>query len=238
MNERRNQKVVEQLFEALQNKDMNLLDKVLDEDFNLESYGEVSEDSPPTYVTPRRTLATDNVVVADVVWHFGYRQERAVSIFELRNGKIYKQTDHFGEPLDTGEPATAEPEAQSREESNRRVVENYWKALADEDLQSVYALRHEDYIAEWPQSGERVRGRDNARAIEESYKGVGHFKERRIVGAGDFWIVEATLEHENLTSHVVSILELQGGRIYKETDYFGDPFEAPKWRARFIELMR
>ncbi len=30
------------------------------------------------------------------------------------------------------------------------------------NLEAAMALVHEDYVMEWPQSGERFRGRDNA----------------------------------------------------------------------------
>ena len=32
-----------------------------------------------------------------------------------------------------------------------------------------YALRHEDFIMEMPQSGERIRGRENMRAFQRAF---------------------------------------------------------------------
>jgi hypothetical protein len=36
---------------------------------------------------------------------------------------------------------------------------------------------------------------------------------------------------------MTSIIEFRDGKIVKQTDYFGSPFEAPAWRAQWIERM-
>ena len=55
--------------------------------------------------------------------------------------------------------------------SNRGVVERYARALAENDGDALAALRDEDYVARYPQSGEIIRGRTNARAVGENYPG-------------------------------------------------------------------
>ena len=62
------------------------------------------------------------------------------------------------------------------------------------DPDAEYALRHEDFVADMPQSGERIRGRDNMRALQQAFPpdSTPTFRVRRITGAGDAWIVEAT----------------------------------------------
>ena len=55
--------------------------------------------------------------------------------------------------------------------SNRRIVESYANAMAEDDFDAQDALVHDEYELVYPQSGERFRGRTNRRAILENYPG-------------------------------------------------------------------
>jgi hypothetical protein len=106
------------------------------------------------------------------------------------------------------------------------------------DAAAEYELRHEDYIMEMPQSGERIRGRDNMRAMQEAYPNPPDAVLRRIVGSGDVWVVEATSNYGGGGTYLVAdIFEFRDGKIAKETRYYAQPFEAPEWRARWTEPM-
>ena len=102
---------------------------------------------------------------------------------------------------------------------------------ADEE----YELRHEDYVMEMPQSGERIRGRDNMRAFQEAYPNPPTIQLRRVLVRSGLWVVEATSDYSGRIYNVVLIVELRDGRIFRETRYYTDPFEAPAWRAQWVE---
>lgn len=99
-----------------------------------------------------------------------------------------------------------------------------------------YKLRHPDYTLEMPQSGERIRGRDAMRAMQEAYPvpptGLAL---RRVVGAGDTWVVEGSGDWSGRMYYVVNIVEFRGDRILRETRYYTDAFDAPEWRSEFTE---
>lgn len=232
MGERENQRTVEKLFEAIRNKDPSGIDSLLHTGFMQEVHGTVPDD-PIASVVPLRMLAVGDGVIADVAWDYGRDQARGISVFEFTDSRISKQTDYFGEPFETGPAEASEPAL--KDEETRGTVEHYWQALAQRDLETAYLLRHEEFVLEWPQSGERVKGRENLRAIEGAYDGSPEFVLRRLVGRGEFWITEATIGFEGQSSHVVSLIELKDGKISRQTDYFGDPFEAPEWRAKWVE---
>ncbi len=139
--------------------------------------------------------------------------------------------------------------------SNREVVEEYARALAEDDLDAQDAVLHDDYMNFYPQSGERMRGRATHRAILENYPG-GHVRPEagRIIGSedqwvttpswtvvhfsgsGDNWVVTGKIRYPNGEEwHAVLLLELRDGKISRETNYFAPPFEAPEWRARYVE---
>jgi len=99
--------------------------------------------------------------------------------------------------------------------------------------------RHPDYVLEMPQSGERIRGQDNLRAFRETYPNPPTIRSRRLVGGGDVWVVEARrFDDSGRVYHVVAVIELRDGKIWRDTRYFGDPFEAPAWRAQWAERMQ
>jgi hypothetical protein len=49
------------------------------------------------------------------------------------------------------------------------------------------------------------------------------------------WVVEARSDYGDRIYRVVAILEFRDGKIWRDTRYFGEPFEAPAWRARWVE---
>jgi hypothetical protein len=100
-----------------------------------------------------------------------------------------------------------------------------------------YELRHPDFVMEMPQSGERIRGREKMRSMQENYPGPPSIQLRRVVGAGDVWVIEAQSDYDGRIYHVVVIVEFSDGKILRETRYYADPFDAPEWRAEWVESM-
>jgi hypothetical protein len=88
------------------------------------------------------------------------------------------------------------------------------------DAAAEYELRHEDYVMEMPQSGERIRGRDNMRAVQEAFPNPPAAVLRRIVGSGDVWVMEAKSDYGRGDTYLVAdIFEFRDGKIAKETRY-------------------
>ncbi len=127
---------------------------------------------------------------------------------------------------------------------NRTTVEQFLRAMAANDIEAQERLLSDDFVEEYPQSGERIRGKDNRRAIIENYPGGTPRETSRansdpipdvIIGAGDRFAVAGQITYPNgETWHAVSLIELRDGKISKITDYFGAPFEAPAWRGSYL----
>ncbi len=104
--------------------------------------------------------------------------------------------------------------------------------------EAEYWLRHEDYVMEMPQSGERIRGRDAMRAMQEAFPVPPSITLRRVVGAGGVWVIEGVNDYEGDVWHVAVVFELdRDGRIVRDTRYYSQPIEAPQWRAEWVERM-
>jgi SnoaL-like domain len=125
------------------------------------------------------------------------------------------------------------------ERDARQVAESLWKALQASDWETAGAYLHDDSMQEWPQSGERITGRDNAIAIEQNFPGgLPTMRFRRTLAGRDLAVLEVELTYADGTRYLgVSILELRDGKVVKETDYYAQPFQAPEWRAQWVEQM-
>ena len=125
------------------------------------------------------------------------------------------------------------------DERYREIIEGlFGDGVLKLDAQAEHDLRHEDYVMEMPQSGERIRGRDKMRQFQEAYPNPPKAVLRRVVGSGEVWVMEATSDYPGgRTYHVANIVEFRDGKILKETRYYAEPFEAPAWRAEWVERM-
>jgi ketosteroid isomerase-like protein len=118
---------------------------------------------------------------------------------------------------------------------NESQVERLIACLNDRKIEVMDELFHDDATMDWPQSRERVRGADNRRAIYGSFPQLPTITPRRMQSAGDLVVLEATLDYDGPTYETVFIFEFRDGKIEKETAYWSEPFEAPEWRAQWVE---
>ena|SRR6202451_805925 len=124
-----------------------------------------------------------------------------------------------------------------RDQEIRAALDQHWAASDADDFETEHLIHHEDAVLEYPQSGERTRGRSNIQNQRASRPSKKRFTVRRIIGSGDFWVTELILTYDGKPSHTVSIMEFRGDKVARETQYFADPFLAPAWRAQWVEGM-
>ena len=124
-----------------------------------------------------------------------------------------------------------------RDQMIRAALDQHWAASDVNDFETEHAIYHEDAVLEYPQSGERFRGRCNIQNNRSKQPSEKRFAVQRIVGGGDLWITEYILSYDGKPSYTVSIMEFAGDKVMRETQYFADPFEASAWRAQWAERM-
>jgi len=124
-----------------------------------------------------------------------------------------------------------------RDQAIRAALDQHWGASDANDFQTEHLIYHEDAVLEYPQSGERTRGRSNIQNQRASQPNKKRFSIRRIIGGGDLWVTEYILTYDGKPSYTVSIMEFRGDKITRETQYFADPFVAPASRAQWVERM-
>ena len=127
----------------------------------------------------------------------------------------------------------------------REMAAKFEEVLKAGDFGRLAALVQEyaadDFVEEWPQSGERLTKAASIKMAENYPQMSGtspKFTYRRMLGGGDIFIVEGTIDYgDGVPVSYVGIGELRDGKIVRETEYFANPFEAPAWRADFVEHM-
>jgi hypothetical protein len=130
-----------------------------------------------------------------------------------------------------------EPPTQ-HEEQNRAALMAHWNASADGDVNAEHDIYHDDAICDYPQSGERICGRNNLQALRSHHPGKpSGFNVRRIQGNGDLWLTEYTIVYQGAPMFTVSVMEFRDGKVMHETQYFAGPFEAPAWRSQWVQQM-
>jgi hypothetical protein len=124
-----------------------------------------------------------------------------------------------------------------RDKQIRAALDQHWAASDANDFETEHLIYLDDAVLEYPQSGERTRGRSNIQGQRASQPNKKRFSIRRIIGSGDLWVTELILSYDGKPSHTVSIMEFRGDKVWRETQYFADPFVAPASRAQWVERM-
>jgi hypothetical protein len=127
----------------------------------------------------------------------------------------------------------------------QEMAARFEEALQSGDFGRLSGLLMEygsdDFIQEWPQSRERLTKAASMKLAEGYSQMSGtspKFSYRRMIGGGDVFIVEGTIDYgDGVPVSYVGIGELKDGKVARMTEYFANPFEAPAWRADFVERM-
>jgi SnoaL-like domain len=123
------------------------------------------------------------------------------------------------------------------DDDTRAALQRHWAASDANDFATEHQIYRADAVLDYPQSGERIRGRANIQASRTAQPNLKRFTVRRMLGGGDLWISELVMTYDGRPSYVVSIMEFDGGQVVHETQYFGDPFEPGPSRAQWVERM-
>lgn len=124
------------------------------------------------------------------------------------------------------------------EEQILAALNAHWVASAAGDINAEHEIYDDDVICDYPQSGERIFGRSNLQALREHHPGKpSGFRVRRILGKGNIWVSEYTIDYEGQKAFTVSIMEFRNDKVIHETQYFADPFKSPAWRSQWVDLI-
>ena len=137
----------------------------------------------------------------------------------------------------SNDQAKIEQNSAVRDQAIRAALDQHWTASDANDFETEHRIYHEDAVLDYPQSGERTRGRSNIQNQRASQPNKKRFTIRRIIGNGDLWVTEFVLTYDGKPSYTVSVMEFRGDKVGRETQYCADPFVAPASRSQWVERM-
>jgi len=221
--------------------------------------------TPPAVAGPMRlTWCGEDLVVLEQKATYGADTWWIVAIWDARDGRAQRETAYFADPFQPPEwrarwvepiPAETATSREGHQLVDRSVVEHYTRALASNDLDALGKLRHPEWVADLPQSGERFRGHQAVVEADRNYPGgmpsgserrLGGASDRwalspsyvplRIAGSGASWVSESELTYASGEHvHAVALIEFAHDKAISERWYYCEPFEAPAWRTPWVE---
>ena len=119
------------------------------------------------------------------------------------------------------------------------LVKEFYARMNTNDFHSVGQLLSDGYVLEWPQSKERIRGRDNFVAMNEEYPAHGRwqFTVNRIVGNETEAVSDVSVTDGTQMARAITFTTVHEGQISKQVEYWPDSYKAPENRRHLVELM-
>jgi ketosteroid isomerase-like protein len=118
-----------------------------------------------------------------------------------------------------------------------RLADGLADVLSIGDASTLEAVFSDDYVEEYPQSGERIEGRERVRAMLDAFPDGTRpivTGDRRITRTGDGFVGEYTLDYgPGGIYRVVGFYTVRDGRVVASREYFAAPFEPAEWRKPF-----
>ena len=131
-------------------------------------------------------------------------------------------------------PTEAAPSAVpgSREITLRR----FFEAIHAGDTATLEAVLLPSAVTRWPQTGEQITGAMACIRVYANYPGgPPAYHVERVLGAGDVWVAELTVDYGTERWYVASVAEFEGERIARFTDWFAPQLPAPEWRRELVD---
>jgi len=117
------------------------------------------------------------------------------------------------------------------------VVQRYWQLMASNDFRSVGSILADDFVLDWPQSNERIRGRENFARMNEEYPAQGkwHFTVNRVVGNDSEAVSDVSVNDGVQKARAISFFSVREGKIVRMIEYWPDPYPALENRKHLVE---
>jgi ketosteroid isomerase-like protein len=122
-------------------------------------------------------------------------------------------------------------------QNSRQVIEGFWAAMQTNDFKAAGEFLHDEFVLEWPQSGERIRGRSNFVAVNEHYPAHGRweFRIQHIFADGNHVVSDVSVTDGVFAGRAITFSTVRAGKILHQTEFWPDPFEPAAWRAEWVE---
>jgi ketosteroid isomerase-like protein len=120
-----------------------------------------------------------------------------------------------------------------------KVAQQFWDRMHTNDFESVAALLAPDFVLEWPQSKERIRGAERFVRMNAEYPAHGRwrFTVHRLVGNERDAVSDVGITDGVQHARAITFFEVADGRVRRITEFWPEPYDAPADRAHLVERM-
>ena len=117
------------------------------------------------------------------------------------------------------------------------IVRAYWDAMATNNFRKAAEWLSEDVLIDWPQSRERIKGRENFVALNHAYPAHGRwtFGLNRLLSQGNEVVTDVSISDGVLAARALTFHTVATGLIHHQTEFWPDTYRAPEWRAAWVE---
>ena len=117
------------------------------------------------------------------------------------------------------------------------LVEKYWELMKSNDFHSVGSVLSDDFVLDWPQSNERIRGRENFALMNQEYPAHGRwqFTVNRIVGNDAEAVSDVSLTDGVQKARVISFFTVRDENVLNMVEFWPDDYPAPENRKHLVE---
>jgi ketosteroid isomerase-like protein len=117
------------------------------------------------------------------------------------------------------------------------VVCEFWRLMASNDFASVQAVLASDYVLDWPQTNERIRGVQRFAALNSEYPANGPwvFRIHRIVGGESEAVSDVSVTDGVQQARCISFFTVVDGKITRQVEFWPEPYTAPANRKHLTE---
>lgn len=117
------------------------------------------------------------------------------------------------------------------------VVREFWRLMAGNRFDAVAAVLAPEFVLEWPQSNERIRGAENFVRMNAEYPahGAWRFAVERIVGSAGEAVSDVSITDGVQHARAISFFSVEAGRITRLVEFWPEPYPAPSNRAHLVE---
>ena len=123
---------------------------------------------------------------------------------------------------------------------SKEVVLAFWEAMKTNDFAKASEWLSPDFEGYWPQSGELIVGRDNFTAINSTYpaNGIWEFEVHSVVCDGPTVVTDVSVTDGVQKARAITFHTVENGLISNQKEFWPDPMEAPKWRAKWVQIVQ
>jgi ketosteroid isomerase-like protein len=111
--------------------------------------------------------------------------------------------------------------------------------MGTNDFSAVGAVLADDFVLEWPQSNERIRGRERFARINSEFPAKGRwvFAINRIIGGEIEAVTDVAVTDGSRRDRAISFFTVRDGKITRIVEYWPEPYAAPANRSHLVEAI-